>query len=52
MEWGPSNALAIGRRSGFLEIGYVFNREVLYRAQLADNFDPDDAFMFRIGIGY
>ena len=52
MEWGPSNALAIGRRSGFLEIGYVFNREVLYRTQQADNFDPDDAFMFRIGIGY
>ncbi|MGC6444234.1 MAG: hypothetical protein ACON4H_16395 [Rubripirellula sp.] len=52
IEWGPSTALAAGRRSGFLEIGYVFNREVLYRTVPADNFDPDDAFMFRVGIGY
>ena len=52
VEWGPSNALSVGRRSGFLEIGYVFNREVLYRTQQADNFDPDDAFMFRVGVGY
>lgn len=52
IEWGPSTALAAGRRSGFLEIGYVFNREVLYRTTPADNFDPDDAFMFRVGIGY
>ena len=51
-EWGPSNALAAGRRSGFAEIGYVFNREVLYHTQQADNFDPDNAFMFRLGIGY
>ncbi len=52
IEWGPANALAAGRRSGFVEIGYVFNREVLYRTQQADNFDADDAFMFRLGIGY
>lgn len=52
VEWGPSNSLAAGRRSGFLEIGYVFNREVLYRTEQADNFDPDDAFMIRVGIGY
>ncbi|MDB4679022.1 hypothetical protein OAE79_01665, partial [Rhodopirellula sp.] len=52
LEWGPSQSLAQGRRSGFAEIGYVFNREVLYRTQQADNFNPDDAFVFRVGIGY
>jgi hypothetical protein len=52
LEWGPSQTLQAGKRSAFAEIGYVFTREVRYRYSPSDNFDPDDAIMFRIGIGY
>lgn len=52
IEWGPSQLLQAGRRTAFAEIGYVFNREVHYRYSPQDDFDSDDAIMFRIGIGY
>lgn len=51
-EWGPSQTLQAGRRSAFAEIGYVFARQVRYRYSPFDDFDPDDAFMFRVGVGY
>jgi hypothetical protein len=52
LEWGPSSSLQAGRRTAFAEIAYVFSREVRYRYSPNDDFDPDDAFSFRIGIGY
>lgn len=52
LEWGRSDLLRTGRRSGFLEAGYVFAREVEYRRSPEDDFEPDNAFMVRAGIGY
>jgi hypothetical protein len=52
LEWGRNDAIRVGRRTGFAEIGYVFGREVEYRMNPQDNFDPGDAFMFRVGFGY
>ena len=52
MEWGLSNLIRSGRRSAFVEIGYVFDREVIYRHNPGDNFNADDGVMFRGGIGY
>ncbi|MEM9827968.1 MAG: hypothetical protein AAF958_15360 [Planctomycetota bacterium] len=52
LEWGLSNQIRAGRRVGFMEVGYVFDRELVYRANRDDNLDLDDAFMFRIGLGY
>lgn len=52
MEWGRNDQLRDGRRVGFLEAGYVFNRELLYKNRPADNLDLDDSFVVRAGIGY
>jgi hypothetical protein len=37
---------------GFVEAGYVFNREVVYVARPQDSFDPDSTFMLRGGVAY
>lgn len=52
LEWGRSDLIRAGRRTGFIEAGWVFNREVIYDRNPADNFDPDSTFIVRIGIGY
>ncbi len=52
MEWGRNDQLRDGRRVGFVEVGYVFNRELLYKNTPADNLDLDDSFVIRAGIGY
>jgi hypothetical protein len=52
VEWGTSDQLQLGRRTAFAEIGYVFGREVEYRYNPQDNYDPDDGIMVRLGIGY
>jgi hypothetical protein len=52
VEWGVSDQLRMGRRTGFVEIGYVFSREVDYRSHPLDNYEPDDGIMVRAGIGY
>lgn len=47
LEWQtPSQA------TGHLEIGYVFDREVLFESRMPAGFDLDDAVMFRAGIGW
>ena len=51
-EWGQQEYIRAGRRNMFLEVGYVFDREIRYREAPGDNFKPDDAIMFRAGIGY
>jgi hypothetical protein len=50
-EWGRSDLLRQGRRTGFAEIGYVFDRELVYKSRVG-NMDPNDTFMIRAGIGY
>jgi hypothetical protein len=52
LEGGQSEALRLGRRTAFAEVGWVFNRKVKYRSNPEDNFDPKDSFMLRVGIGY
>ena len=51
-EWGRNDQLREGRRKAFLEIGYVFERELLYDLTPADNIRPQDTFMIRAGLGY
>jgi len=51
-EWGRSDLIRAGRRTGFAEIGYVFQRQVEYENNPADNFDANDTFLIRVGIGY
>lgn len=37
---------------GFFEVGYVFDREVVYRFNPVDNFDPTDTVMLRAGLSF
>lgn len=46
-EWQMRNSL-----KGFVEGGFVFNREVVYVAEPLDSFDPGETFMLRGGIAY
>lgn len=52
LEWGRNEQMREGRRVGFLEVGYVFDRELLYNASPLDNLSLQDTVMIRAGIGY
>ena len=51
-EWGLSDQIRSGKRSAFIEIGYVFDREIIYNRTPGENLKPGDGLMFRGGIGY
>jgi len=50
-EWGRSDLLRQGTRTGFAEIGWVFERELVYKNS-GTNMSPNDSFLIRLGIGY
>jgi hypothetical protein len=52
LEWGRNDQLRDGRRFGFLEAGYVFQRELLFKERPVDNLDLQDSVMVRAGFGY
>ena len=52
LEWGRNDQMRDGRRIGFFEAGYVFDRELLYKHSTFDNLDLQDTFMLRAGIGF
>lgn len=52
LEWGRNDMMRDGRRIGFAEIGYVFDRELIYKARPGDNLNLHDTFVIRAGIGY
>jgi hypothetical protein len=49
IEWLPE---AQSGMRGFLEVGYVFNRELFYVSQAPPPVELDDTFMFRGGIAF
>lgn len=51
-EWGRNDQLREGRRIGFFEAGYVFERELAYRYAPQDNIDLQNTFVIRAGFGY
>ncbi|MEZ6111696.1 MAG: hypothetical protein R3C99_11845 [Pirellulaceae bacterium] len=52
IEWARPDMIRQGRRIGFIEAGYVFERELLYRNTPASNLDLGETLMVRAGIGY
>lgn len=52
LECGRNDMMRDGRRIGFFEFGYVFDRELYYKRRPADNLDLEDNFVVRIGFGY
>ena len=51
-EWGRSELIRSGRHVGFVEVGYVWNRELIYKNDRGNNKDLDGTFMLRTGFGY
>ncbi len=52
MEFGRNDALRAGQRLAFVEAGYAFQREIIYRIRPQDNLDLENSFVLRAGIGY
>ena len=52
LEFGKSEQIRQGFRLGFIEGGYAFNRELLYRVQSSGNLDLEDSFVLRAGFAY
>lgn len=40
------------QRRGRMEIGYAFDREVIFESRMPPVFEPDDTVMFRVGFDY
>jgi len=49
-EWGLSDELRSGQRTGFIEAGWILDREVIFAA--GGSFTLRDTVMIRAGIGY
>ncbi|MGV3484278.1 MAG: hypothetical protein ACO1RT_07660, partial [Planctomycetaceae bacterium] len=52
LEWGRNDLIRMGRHTGFVEVGYVFEREVRYKENPQDDFSPGSTVMIRLGLGY
>lgn len=52
LEWGRNDLLRSGVHTGFVEIGYVFDRELYYSSSTYNNISMDDTFMIRGGINF
>lgn len=51
-EFGLPAQLKEGEHIGFIEVGLVFEREVVFRSTPGSNFDPGTTVMIKAGIGY
>ncbi|MEI8213676.1 MAG: hypothetical protein WCI02_16125 [Planctomycetota bacterium] len=51
-ETGRNDLLRQGFRSCFYEVGYAFNRELVYRYDTPANINLQDSLVFRAGFGY
>jgi hypothetical protein len=52
LEFGRSEQIRQGFRCGFIELGYAFNRELIFRVNSANNLDLDDSIVVRAGFAY
>lgn len=51
-EFGKNDFIRQGRRLGFIEGGYAFKRELLFKDRPQDNLDLEDGWVVRAGVGY
>lgn len=51
-EWGQNELLRTGRRIGFVEAGYVFDRKITYVVTPTDSLDLEDGWVIRAGLAY
>jgi hypothetical protein len=51
-EWGQNELLRTGRRIGFVEAGYVFDRKITYVVTPTDDIDLEEGWVIRAGLAY
>ena len=52
LEFGKSDQIRQGFRLGFIEAGYAFNRELLYRVRSSSDLALENSFVLRAGFAY
>ena len=52
LEFGKSDQIRQGFRLGFIEAGYAFNRELIYKVRSASSLDLENSFVLRAGFAY
>jgi len=52
LEFGKSEQIRQGFRKGFIEAGYAFNRELIYRVRSSSSLDLENSFVLRAGFAY
>ncbi len=52
MEFGRSDQIRQGFRLGFFELGYAFDRELIYRHRPLNSIDLHNSFVIRAGLAY
>ena len=52
IEWGQQVLMSKGKRTAFVEFGWVTDREILYVVRTADSRTVSDTLMLRAGFGY
>jgi len=52
LEFGKSDQIRQGFRLGFIEAGYAFNRELIYRVRSTSSLDLENSFVIRAGFAY
>ena len=52
LEFGKSDQIRQGFRMGFIEAGYAFNRELIYRVRSSSSLDLENSFIVRAGFAY
>ena len=52
LEFGKSDQIRQGFRMGFIEAGYAFNRELIYRVRSSSSLDLENSFVLRAGFAY
>jgi hypothetical protein len=52
IEWGQQALMSKGKRTAFVEFGWVTDREILYVVRTADSRTVSDTLMLRAGFGY
>jgi hypothetical protein len=49
---GPPGTSSVGHRGAFFEVGYVWNREVVFVLRPEDSFTPASTLMLRGGFAF
>lgn len=52
LEFGAAGFTGMTKRTGFIEVGYVFDRQIVFVSHPQDNFSLSETFMLRGGLNF